>query len=460
VAIELRILTGARVGHRERFDKRLITLGRHLDSDLRFDPNDDLDVSAHHAEIVVTPDQRYHIRDRASTNGTFVNGRRIVGEETLNDGDVVWLGAEGPQIEVRLLQAAARAAGDGRPKVRKTTVRSSPERVSTGERVKLAVHRETAALRRVLIGALVLLIAAIGAAYWVGHREARTQVGELMVLLARSDSMAARLQARLAALGDTTYASAMRRQDAELAQRVRSTTANASHRELDSLRAELRRRQALQQGIAALDLPTISMQNDPAIAFIATELDGKPYGGTAFGITTGGLLVTNKHNVQSPTSGRAPTRLAVKYANTDVLLHAHVVSVSPDSSVDLALVQVDEPGRYPAVAGVARDLAEVHPGSPVVAIGFPHALDVPMEGNVVKTSLTAGTVSKLLPDLLQVDAYASHGSSGSPVFDAKGWVIGIVYGGEPQSGGKITYAVPSSRLDALLRGEARKVLRP
>jgi len=143
-----------------------------------------------------------------------------------------------------------------------------------------------------------------------------------------------------------------------------------------------------------------------------------------------------------------------------VLLHAHVVQLPGDSSVDLALIQVDEAGRYPMVTGVARSLDDLHAGSPVVTIGFPHALDSPMDGNFVKTSLTAGTLSKLLPELLQVDAYASHGSSGSPIFDARGWVIGVVYGGDPQSGGRLTYAVPSSRLVELLRSNAPGALRP
>ena len=230
--------------------------------------------------------------------------------------------------------------------------------------------------------------------------------------------------------------------------------------QLDSLKNELRRRETIKQGIALLDLTRISVQNDAAIAFLATELDGKPYGGTAFGVTTSGLLVTNRHNVRSPISGRPATRLGLKYANTDVLLHAHVVAVAPDSTVDLALVQVDEPGRYPIVAGVARTLGDLHAGSPVVTIGFPHALDTPMEGNLVKTSLTAGTVSKLLPDLLQVDAYASHGSSGSPIFDANGWVVGVVFGGEPLSQGKLTYAVPTSELIGMLKGQGRAILRP
>ena len=44
-------------------------------------------VSKHHAEIVQTGDT-YTIRDLGSTNGTFVNGRRII-EATLSAGDII-----------------------------------------------------------------------------------------------------------------------------------------------------------------------------------------------------------------------------------------------------------------------------------------------------------------------------------------------------------------------------------
>lgn len=457
--IELRILTGARGGQRERFDKPIVALGRHVQCDLRFDPNADLDVSVRHAEILAEGNT-YNLRDCGSTNGTFLDGRRITGDEPLAEGDVIWLGAEGPQVEVHLIAPAVSVPRTDR--VKDTLVRPSSARASTGERVKLAVRHETAAMRRFFaLVAILLVIFVGGAAYWLGHRDSHSQSAELMLLLAESDSTAATIQARLAASGDTTFASALRRQHAELAARVRAASASSTTpAQLDSLRSEIRRRQVMQQGIALLDLSSISVQNDRAIAFLVTELDGQPYGGTAFGVTTGGLLVTNRHNVRSPVTGRAPSRLGVKYANTDVLLHAHVVALSPDSTVDLALIQVDEPGSYPVVAGVARSLDAVRAGSPVVAIGFPHALDLPMEGNIVKTSLTAGTISKLLPDLLQVDAYASHGSSGTPIFDAHGWVIGIVYGGDAQSAGRLTYAVPASKLAPMLGGGASSVLRP
>src|SRR5689334_17743269 len=109
--IELRILTGARGGYRERFDKPAIALGRHASSDLRFDPKDDLDVSARHAEIV-SQSGAYRIRDRESTNGTFVNGRRVSGEEPLQDGDVIWLSAEGPHVEVHIPERVGGRSGE------------------------------------------------------------------------------------------------------------------------------------------------------------------------------------------------------------------------------------------------------------------------------------------------------------------------------------------------------------
>lgn len=48
-------------------------------------------VSRQHCLLRVTPDSVL-IRDLASTNGTLVNGTRLVGERPLADGDLVQLG--------------------------------------------------------------------------------------------------------------------------------------------------------------------------------------------------------------------------------------------------------------------------------------------------------------------------------------------------------------------------------
>jgi len=210
-------------------------------------------------------------------------------------------------------------------------------------------------------------------------------------------------------------------------------------------------RRDLPQPTAGIDFAAIHDHNDAAVAMIASDLDGAFIAGTAFGVSPEGLLVTNRHVVRAE-SGRPPRRLRVIYANTTDWLSAHVVRTSEGD--DLALIQIDEPGRYPVVAGVSPTGELTRVGAPIASIGYPHAVDTPMEGTglhiTARTTTTAGTVSKLLDDVLQIDSYAGKGSSGSPVFDASGSVVGVVYGGAPESNGRIVYAVPRDRLARFL----------
>lgn len=64
-----------------------VTIGRKSDNDLRLE---DATVSGHHAKIV-TYFRSSHIEDLDSTNGTFVNGRRVR-MHTLHPGDVIMIG--------------------------------------------------------------------------------------------------------------------------------------------------------------------------------------------------------------------------------------------------------------------------------------------------------------------------------------------------------------------------------
>src|SRR5437867_6165690 len=57
-------------------------------------------VSRRHAEIR-RQEGVYVLVDLGSFNGTFLNGRRIVGGEILHDGDVVQLGPGGPSLRFR-----------------------------------------------------------------------------------------------------------------------------------------------------------------------------------------------------------------------------------------------------------------------------------------------------------------------------------------------------------------------
>lgn len=454
--ISLRVLTGSRAGALERFDGTVVTAGRDPTSDFRFDPQADLDVSTRHAELRLA-DGVWSIHDRASTNGTYVNDERVSDARALRSGDVVSFGAHGPRVEVQL---------GGSPR---TIQRVSAEpRQDTHVRVAEAVRVETASLRRrfaVALGALVV-IGGTGFALW--QRRSAAREGELLSLLARSESASVPLQRTITAMQarDSVFARQLAQLDSASARQLAAgraiatgrTTASGDSVALLSRRVEADARRS--ESITRMDFARVHDMNDSAVAMVASDLDGTFVAGTAFNIAAGGTLVTNRHVMRSAT-GRPPRRIRVLFANSTEWLPARLVRVSSED--DLALLQVETPGRYPMVAGISRAASDTRVGSPVATIGYPLAVDVPMEGTGVnvraRTTTTAGTVSKRLADVLQIDSFAGKGSSGSPVLDAAGHVIGVVYGGAAESGGRIVYAVPAERLAAFIREVGAALLR-
>ena len=478
--IELRVLSGARAGQHERFGKSVIAIGRHPLSDLRFDIEADRDVSSRHAEIRVVTG-RVLLRDSGSTNGTFVNGHRLEGEWELREGDVVSFGAEGPRVEFRIVdegealpapgsrrsaEPSGRAGAPRQPEAgaegREPRAESRPtnRRPTTGERIAVAVREHTRALRRTLYALALLVVVGIGGAWWMGQREASAREAQLDELLRRNASLAMAYEQELQRVSGTVSGldSALERARheteelrAQLERERRGQPEAGDVRLLSDrlARAETRHRNLL--SAATFDASAVAEENGRAVAMLAVEMpDGKAYSGTAFGVTRGGLLVTNRHLVEDHQS-RPVRRLSVIYADTREWLPARVVRTSETD--DLAFVQVQVEGDYPAVKGIAEGAPAV--GQPVALIGYPlGTATAGMAGDVSRitahATLGVGTVSKRLADVTQIDAFAGEGSSGSPVFDASGRVVGVVYGGATESGGRIVYAVPASRLAAQL----------
>src|SRR5207244_2809028 len=109
----------------------------------------------------------------------------------------------------------------------------------------------------------------------------------------------------------------------------------------------------------------------------------------------------------------------------------------------------------PRVAGFAGEAGGLARGDPVAIIGYPLGEDLPMErigenGVIADPTLTVGTVSKALANVVQVDGFGAPGSSGSPIFDRTGRVAAVLYGGNRESQGKIIYAVTESQVVAYL----------
>jgi S1-C subfamily serine protease len=124
---------------------------------------------------------------------------------------------------------------------------------------------------------------------------------------------------------------------------------------------------------------------------------------------------------------------------------AKLVGQNPDN--DLAVLQAD---AVPDDLGAAtvRPAADLLPGDVVVAVGFPFGIGPSVSSGVVsglKREYRSPAGDRLLSDLIQFDAAVNPGSSGGPLLNAAGEVVGIVTAMlDPGGGGfaGIGFAVP------------------
>ncbi len=464
MAVEFRIITGARAGARERFDKSIIAIGRHPINDLRFDAERDLDVSSRHAELRIVGD-RHVLVDLGSTNGTLVNGVMLDGERALQDGDVVTFGADGPQCEFKVVREAA-APAPARGPVAATVARPSSgakaARPSTDVRIAIAVEKQTGSLKRVIAAlAAVVIVGALGAV-WMTRKSAAETRAQLDALVAANDSLARALSERLGQTGIAEASLAAAREDASrLSRELQAQQARGG--DVSAAAARVRDAQTRTASLAGMDYSAIAEANQKAIVFLVVEFpDSSRNTGTGFNVLPSGLIVTNRHVVQRDNGTRAQ-RIAVAFDGTSGQWKRASVELVSETD-ELAFLRITNAGTYPVVQGVARDDATTGVGRPVAILGYPLGTGTAgMNGSIntmtPSASLSVGTVSKRVPETLQLDAFAAQGSSGSPVFDSRGVVVGVIYGGATESAGRIVYAVPASRLAAQLPASAQNILR-
>ncbi len=465
---QLKVLSGFNAGAIAVFSKPYIAIGRHPASDLPFDADKELNVSSRHAALL-KQGERWYLRDLGSRNGTLVNGHKITKDVKLDDTDQIRLGANGPTVEFRLVPdstpdtvSAPRPGGE--PQVLRPSVETAPgagvgsgRSSSTTQRIRAEVRRQTKGLRTltgVLFGILVVVVAAF---VLENQRQARLREREAQATQARIDSVLAAseaavqsLKGQVAGLADALHSSQseVERLNRDLA----SARASGDDQQVEALRARLNTAaEALrhQQVAAQVDYSAIYQDNQDAVAMIFVEFaPGEVFTGTAFAISRDGVMITNRHVVAGPDGIKRPTKVGIKFADSDQLFPARVLAVGQDKAADVAVVKVDIRGGNPAVKSFGAQ-ANVRPGDPVAVIGFPLGVELPSDRSaraqqVARTSLTAGTVSKVLSDLVQVDGYGAEGSSGSPMFDRSGNVVGVLYGGQPGTGGRIVFGVPIS----------------
>jgi FHA domain-containing protein/trypsin-like peptidase len=96
---------GHSAGVAQTLTKDVIRFGRAPDCDVTFNPDYDRDASAHHAEARLE-NGRWILVDLQSRNGTFLRGQRLVGSAPLTSGDEITFGLKGPRVRFEYTAAA------------------------------------------------------------------------------------------------------------------------------------------------------------------------------------------------------------------------------------------------------------------------------------------------------------------------------------------------------------------
>lgn len=479
---QFRILSGSRSSQVDVLSKAEIVLGRHPSCDLRFHPDQDLDVSGKHATIVKSGTS-WVLKDLQSRNGTLLNGHRINADTRIDDTDQIQLGASGPKIEFRTV---ADSVADTAPPVfshtptaeqqPRTTGRHAPPSGaappppvkavasaggSTTQRIRIEVAKQTTKFKWVTAALAAILVVAVGGVYLISQQQEKARESEVLSLRARTDSVVRAadeamraLQGQMAGLGDALRQSQTQVQGLQTQLASAHASGDRSQvielsRQLDDVSDRLKN----QQVAAQVDYRKIFAANQHCVALVYVRFSDGTFTGTAFAVRPDCTMLTNRHVVAGADGARQALDVAIKFTDSPQMFGGRVLQISPDA--DLAVIRVRNLEGTVPTCHLTQESDPVQPGDPVATIGFPLGTSLPMltqgEKTIAKATFTAGTVSKVLPDQVQIDGYGAEGASGSPYFDGKGDVVGVLHAGEPGTNGRVVYAVPVSEAIKLLQ---------
>jgi serine protease Do len=137
-----------------------------------------------------------------------------------------------------------------------------------------------------------------------------------------------------------------------------------------------------------------------------------------------------------------------------------VIKGQPMPGKDIAILKIRVPAEMPMLTLAPPDLPQV--GQLLYVYGYPGPVtnnDFVSAESAIEPTLTAGILSAIKKSvggwpLIQMDANINHGSSGGPVCDDKGEVIGLTTFGSLENNGGLAaglnFAVPVSILDEFI----------
>jgi len=455
---------------------REIVVGRDASCTIPLRTVVDTVVSKRHAVVSFDAAAAATVADAGSTNGTFINGRQLAGPAPLALGDRIMLGWHGPLFEVRALGAATLAEGKGaeyHPELQPPKTLAGMLQVARGEArlpgasgggvrgwvramARQLAHESSTLLRAATLALVVVLAAAL---VLVWRASARSSAAAQARLTAAERAFATELHTANEAQGRA--AAEIARLRGEIADARASSVPRAV---VDSLEALLREQEAGAGGArnGAADFSRVAAENQAAVGLVIVRYDTDSVMGTGFVITRSGYLLTNGHVVQEADRGR-PRAIEVVMADTRAPLTADVVAISNVRDEDVAVLKVRN-YRGAVIRSIDWQGTGVRQGAPAALIGFPRGTQLALDPyGIVRTTMFAGVIAKATSEWIQFAGSTDAGSSGSPVFDAAGAVIGIHYGAFAAPGSEsgtlpLGFAIPIGRARRWLPAAARAEL--
>jgi len=200
---------------------------------------------------------------------------------------------------------------------------------------------------------------------------------------------------------------------------------------------------AVQSAPPRKDIPAIAKSANGAIVTIVMANGDQPIAqGTGFLVSADGVIVTNYHVIETGNVAIAKFPDDTSFSVDGML--------AGDKVRDLAVIKIHGKTFRTLTLGNSD---EIQVGDEVVAIGNPLSLESTVSNGIisgVRTDKEAGG------KFLQVTAPITHGSSGGPLFNMMGEVIGITTLGF-EGAGDLNFAIPVNDAKLLLSHQAAKL---
>jgi len=178
---------------------------------------------------------------------------------------------------------------------------------------------------------------------------------------------------------------------------------------------------------------TIYEKSIPSVVFImVANISGGISQGSGVILRSDGVIATNYHVIAGAKSGR------VKLQNGDIYDDVSIVDI--DERKDIAIIKI-KAVNLPYLKSIDSDLLKI--GANVYTIGAPRGLEGSISSGIISSIRQASEVSSKLTGfrVIQFTAPISSGSSGSPLLNDSGEVIGLAFASRVD-GQSLNLAIP------------------